>query len=164
MEASVSSDATRSRRSKASRPLPGASLLHPVGAVDLDELLHSFSPGQPQPDRTSFAGRAYVDIEERAADALAGGPFGEEAIGRRVGGELELVAVRKLPDTHPQLAQLRPQLVEVSLALLGRERRDVAGQGGLPVRRRVGRLRSGGRQKSRHTRGEQDGAEEEQRD
>src|SRR5262245_13359011 len=111
----------------------------PFRAVDLDEVLDSFAPGETHPDRTAFALESHGDVEERPACAFLRRPCVCELHRRSVSGELEFVAVGQLSHGLLELLEHRCELIEMPLSLCVGKRHPIACKRRL-LRRR-GRLR-----------------------
>ena len=70
-----------------------------------------------------------IDVEEGTTQVRAGGPFRHQLNGRKVGRELEFVAVFEFVNAFHLGSQLRTKLIEMMLALFRSERRTVAREG-----------------------------------
>src|SRR5271168_3506965 len=118
----------------------------------LDELLHSFSPCKPQPKRPSFPLQPQLQIKKRTTRPLHHHPFSDSPESGRVGGELKLESIRKLPSARARPAQ-DPIQFRLALPLFRVQSVHIAVEGsclyllraaliGLPWRRRRSRLRA----------------------
>src|SRR6267154_5408942 len=112
--------------------------LHPLAKVRFDELLDARAAGQAHQEGALLPFLPQLDVEERTAEVFAGRPFGDQAEGRGVRGELELVTVAQFADVLDYPAQGGAKLVKMPLAVRGSERRTVAGEGGLLRNRLAG--------------------------
>src|SRR5581483_2770277 len=99
--------------------------LKPSAEVRLHKLLSARTTRQTQPCCPAFAFQADVDIEEWTASMLTRDPFGYKLQSRAIAREFELVSILQFPSLHHSGAELRTELIEVSLTFCRTQRRSI---------------------------------------
>ena len=108
----------------------------PRGAINLNELLRSFSAREAQPEGAAFRFHAKLNVKEGAAESFSCGPLRHHGDGLRVRWELKLVAIGELSHCFSHGTKCWSELVEMSFAGLGIEGQTIASERALVIRTR----------------------------